>query len=865
MKHIHYLGIALFLLVAITGCSTKKNTIFSRTYHGVTAKYNGYFNGKLRLKDGITKLANAHEDKYDRTLSIFKYANAQKAKTAFPDLDEVIKKASIVIQRHSIEIKGKEYNKWIDDSYMLLGQAHFYKHDYFSAIETFQYVAGQYPNSGIKDAAVLWAMKTNLELGRVSDANNMFDYLNNSQTMSKNLKGDFYATTAHMHLQQKNYPKTIEYLEKAIPLTSKRAPKTRYTFILAQLYQGQNDYQKAYKLYEQVIKLNPVYEMAFNAKISKARSFDPEGKDSKAIKTQLQKMIRDDKNIEYLDQIYYALAGIAQKENDLPLAMEYLQKSVESSVSNDNQKAFSYLELARIWFDKPDYRKAQTYYDSTITFLAQDYPEYNNIKAIRNSLSKVVQNLNTLELEDSLQVLASYSMEKRVGIIDEIVALEMEAQQEKQRVENEAKTSLTQLNQTNPGKSLLNQVAAGSAWYFYNPQALSLGYTEFIKKWGQRKLEDSWRRSDKSSIAFETEDGDEPDSLANGTKEPGGLVNNKTRYLKAIPVSEKMLEKSDAKIEKALYNLGLIYREQLNNPKESSYYFEELLRRFPANENKLATYYQLYRNYTDLFDNANSEKYKNILLNQYPDSEFSMVIRNPGSPVEKATKTKELFAYYEATYLLYKDKQYVDVINRKAESDSLFPYNELVPKFDYLKTLAVGKTRDIGSFENSLKAIVINYPSDPVKTEAMEILAYLDQLRNPQQKQNDSIAESIYKFVPDAEHMVVVSYSNAAGIDLNDLKVKISDYNTIYYSLKGLTITSAGLDDKHTLVMVKGFLNGQEALEYFDGLNGNSDIFTEAQIEESKVFAIASPNMPTLYKEKNINQYLTFFAKSYQR
>ncbi len=860
----------LFLLTA--GCSTKKNTFFSRNYHGVTTKYNGYFNARLRVQEGAAQLAKSHEDKYDRILKVFRFADPQKAKAVYPDMDEAIKKASLVIERHSMEIKGREYNAWIDDSYLLVGQAYFYKHDFFSALEAFQYVASNYKYNAIRFDALVWEMKADLELGRYYDAQNIYDFVSNNKDFPSRLRSELYATAASMALQVSNYPQAIEYLGKAVASEKKRDKRTRYTYILAQLYQHEGDYPRAFALYERVIKLNPPYEMAFSAKINRARSFDPEGKNSKEIRDQLTKMLRDDKNAEYLDQIYYALAGLSQKESNEPEAIDFLNKSVAASTSNTNQKALSYLELAKIYFGKPEYRKAQIYYDSTVTFLSKEHPDYTVILNTRNSLNSVVENLNTIELQDSLQVLAALPAAEREKAIDDIVKREQEEFKKKQEeaLAAKAQEQLTQqlLNDPNNKPGGIQPPGVGTGWYFYNTAAVSFGYTEFLKKWGNRKLEDHWRRSNKASIIVNEEgEGAEGDSLsATAGGDDAGFINNKARYLRALPVSVAKKEASDAKIMLAMYSLGTIYREQLLDYQESIMWFELLMKRYPENENKVAALFQLYRAYLALGNDAKANEYKNIILTKYPDSEYANIILNPETAGDKSKKFAKLNEYYEQTYNAYKDRQFAEVIARKDASDSLFPHNHLSAKFDFLKALAVGKTQDMNSFETQLQGIIINYPTDSVKVKAQELIDYLQTLRGGGTQQITALPEiEKYVYQPEAEHYIQVAFPNKSVVDQNDLKVKISNYNSKYYSLNNYTVSSMFLSDSLQVIIISRFDKAATALDYYDSFYGNTEVFEEAVLMVAEPYAISLINQQTLYKDKDLAHYLDYFRKKYNR
>ncbi|NNF02781.1 MAG: hypothetical protein HKN22_08855 [Bacteroidia bacterium] len=345
------LALIVLSLAVVSGCSTKKSTIITRTYHNVTAHYNGYFNAREKVKAGAKKLDASTKDNYDRLLKVFKYGDKAAAKSVYPEMDLAIKKASVVIDRHSIYIDDKEHCAWIDDNFFLIGQAQFYKQDYWTAIETLKYVSAEYQDDPIRYKALVWLMKAYIELGKMPDTEYLIDFLRSRKDLERKVAEEFAATTAHYHIQLQEYEKAAEELSKALAISKKKKNKIRYTYIIAQLYQELNDYTNAFTYYNKVLKLNPPYEIAFNAKINRARSFDVNNADGEAVKKELYKMLKDDKNKDYLGQIYYALAGIAQNEGKEKDAINFYRLSIKNSETNSNQKAISYLELADIYFE----------------------------------------------------------------------------------------------------------------------------------------------------------------------------------------------------------------------------------------------------------------------------------------------------------------------------------------------------------------------------------------------------------------------------------------------------------------------------------------------------------------------------------
>ncbi len=881
----------VLLMLAGPSCSVKKNNIFSREFHKTLAHYNGYFNAREKVKEGAKTLYDSQVDRYDRLLTVFKYGDEELAKSIFPDMDEAIKKVSIVIQRHSMDIDGKERNSWIDDSYLLIGVAQFYKHDTWTAIESFQFVAAQFRSEPIRFDALLWLTQCYLRLGKMPDAEYLLTTLKDDPEMPSDIKSLYNAVFADYYINQNDYTKAAEHLEKARASAKKRADKYRYAFILGQLYQKLEKYPEAVARYENVIKLSPPYEMAFNARVNRARCVDVNSADGKEIRKMLEKMLADEKNIEYQDQIYYALAEISLKENKVPQAITELKLSTANSVGNVNQKALSYLKLAEIYFHQPDYKLAQLYYDSTASTISADHPDYLTIINTRNNLNKLIKNLNIIYSEDSLQALAGKTQGERELIIDRKID-EENAEKERLRQERllmeEAEKEMKEQMEGDPTLSQSSNktptgTSPGTVWYFSNQQAMSFGFNEFIKIWGNRKLEDDWRRATRTTFA-ETqgeemleEETDSTDLLDQASRDSIMALNSKKRkdaYLAAIPLTPEQKAKSDEKIVEAYYNVGLIYKEQLKDNKESGKNFETLLERYPENDYKIPTIYNLYRVYLAMGDTEKSEYYKNIILTQYPETEYAKIILNPDYFKDMQRKVAIQKVFYENTYRAYLNKQYEDVIERKAIADSLFPSSDLAPKFDFLKAMAIGKTRPLPEFEASLKGVVAKYPDDSVAVRAKEILALMNPaihgVKDTTSQTGAPAPEVVggnkpkvlFTFNPDTLQYVIFIYTNNV-ISTNDFKVAISNFNNKYYSVKKLQISNSFIGTEKQLVMIRQFSNKAEGLTYLNGLLTDQDALSGVDISSAQYFTITPDNLLMLMQSKDMDAYGTFYEEKY--
>ena len=128
-------------------------------------------------------------------------------------------------------------------------------------------------------------------------------------------------------------------------------------------------------------------------------------------------MLNDEKNSDYFDQVYYALANLAQRDGDMKEVVMYLNKSIRASRANNHQKGLAYVRLGNINFAIPEYTIAEAYYDSAKSNLNPEYDLYAEIVDKKNSLKDIVKYLKIIAFEDSVQRLArmSRSEERRVG------------------------------------------------------------------------------------------------------------------------------------------------------------------------------------------------------------------------------------------------------------------------------------------------------------------------------------------------------------------------------------------------------------------------------------------------------------------
>ena len=876
-----YLLLCFTALFAVS-CSQTKNTVMLRGWHNMNARFNGTFNSNENQKEAIKKVERANKNNFTNLLPIFIYPTDETAKNFFNDFDNTIKKSSVVISRHVImnpktKLEIPNACKWIDENYMLIGKSHLYKRDLFSALEAFEYVSKIYPQPKTKYTGKLWMIRADNEIGSYSLSEELIDEIRSAKDFPKDrlYAREFALVSADLYIKRGDYAQAIKQLTRAVGLTRKKITKARYIYILAQLNEKTGDTQKASKYYSMVPKLHPSYDMEFSARINHARFYDVSQGGSKVIKKQLMKMLRDDKNVDYRDQIYYALAEIANKEGDVPTAIDYLASSIKASTTNTSQKALSYLKRGDIYFDKPDYKKAQANYDSAMAFLPKDYPNYAEIEAKKNSLTDLVTNLNVIAHEDSMQMYARMPEAEREIAIEKLMKQQEEDErkaEEASKLEKEKILSATPVTGTPVGGS-----TSSGSWYFYNPATVTFGMGEFKKKWGSRKLEDNWRRSEKELIMaadLETDQSKDSTKTKNNTSTETattGSTKDKNYYLSQLPLTNDALTASNGRIIDAYYSAGSIYKEQLMNKQKSVETLEELLKRFPDNKYRLSSYYQLYRTNLAMNNQSRADYYKNLLLTNYPDSEYAKLIKNPNYANDINASRSVVEHFYAETYQLYSDAKYKEAMENCIKAESQYAKSNLMPQFSFLKALCIGRIQDINAFEGALIQVVEKYPKSPVKEKAQEILELIKKQKTSAlttevlTKDSTTVVPKPSKFVfnENGDYYWVLIAENGKG-DIDAFKIKLSKVNQELFSTLSIGISDMFLDGGHQLIMVKPFAGKMEAMKYYNVMRSRRDTYSDLKEGTYQMFVISAENFSIFYKDKNVDEYQEFFSQNYK-
>ncbi|MEP3389276.1 MAG: methyltransferase, partial [Reichenbachiella sp.] len=536
----------------------------SNSYHNMTAHYNAYFIALEHIKAIEQTIEDQYEWNYNLILPIFPQFDSTAANSFNDQIEDCIEKASLAIQRH----KG---SKWEDDSYVLVGKARFYSLDYQNAVETFKYVNTKGKDDNAKHEALVALMRTFIEYKESNNAIAVSDYLKKEKLNKKNLK-NLYLTRGYLYQKSGDYNNMVQNLIQAEDLITNFKERARINFIIGQVYQSLGFDGEAYNYYKQTLKNNPPYELSFYTKLNMAQVTQlAKTNDAKKVRKYFKKLLKDRKNEEFKDKIYYEMAKFEVRHGHLDQGIVYYNSSIRSSVNNNRQKAHSYLSLGKIYYDSlAEYKLAKLYYDSTLSVLPKDEAEYAEIEARQKILENFVEQYTIIQVNDSLLNLTNLPPDSLDQFLDAYIAQEEAAEMKRREEEKKRKRNAARLAANN--SSVFSQNTGGigannyegTTWYFYNTAAVSRGKSEFKRVWGDRKLEDNWRRSNSSASISAGDEDEEPgpdgEKISNkdSEEEEAEFKIDKSELLATLPQTAEDKQKLLDEIEEATYQLGKI-------------------------------------------------------------------------------------------------------------------------------------------------------------------------------------------------------------------------------------------------------------------------------------------------------------------
>lgn len=880
--------VLLIVVVAASGCSTQKNTSVTRSYHNLTSRYNYYFNANESYKIALDRVHESYSYSYTFPLPVMLLGDQQVASMVGGDMDRVITKCTDMISRHSITVKPErkrgvqspkerqfynqnEFVRWVREGWLLIGKARAWKGSFDEARMTFEYNLVQFPETPIFYESQIWLARMDILANDFVAAEDRLRALSSNRRYpkDKHFTHLLESTQAFYFQRQENIPQTIKHLERALENAPNKEHRVRYMFLLAQLYQSEGKYTESNSYFQRVIRANPSYEMSFNARVNIASNYQGRGSGNEMVR-ELNKMAKDEKNTEFLDQIYFALGNIEQTRGNMDKAIEFYQLSAQKSVNNNHQKGLSYLILADYFFEKPNYTRSQAYYDSAYHALDHDFPGYRELEVKAQNLNQLVENLNIISREDSLQKLAAMSPRERDAVIAELIKAVREEEERLRQEEREGRDRFAHFQQTQRGRTQPDQ---GGKWYFYNQSSLSYGLSEFQMRWGRRKLEDNWRRSNKREALDQTL-GQTPTTATDTSGVPAKVLDNKSReyYLQDLPLNDSLLALSHERIQEALFRVGETYENQLKDYPEAIKAYELLAQRYPQSKYTQSAYYNLYQIARFNQQPSQMELHKQRLISQFPSSTYALMLSNPNYLENLQRENKEREDYYQATFNHYKQGHCGQATQMAREGLAKYSDSDIAPMFQFIIAQCTGRSGDIRAYRAELNRVIELYPQSEVAQSAKGIVAMLNQreLQLASTQQDDfeatqSVGREATALVgysePRGEHLFVAIVPKNSPI--NQLRFNMVSFNVDHYINLNLNVTSSELTDFVVLIQVESFKSKQEAMEYFVKVSAEQGLMGGLSDTDYSYVVISRENLETFKKDKSVAGYLQFFRENY--
>jgi len=822
-------------------------------YHNTTAHYNAYFYASERILEVEQHLLEYGEKNYNRILPIYPKMDSAFAKANDELIQDVIKKASIAIQRH-------ESSKWVDDSYITVGKARLFSLDFPNAVETFKYVNVKSKDKDTRHLATIWLFRTCVDGGEYNNATAVVDYLEREK-LGKNNRRLFALFKARYYQLTGDLDNMVKNLAEAVPLESDHDERAKIHFIIGQVYQQLKFDALAYENYQSCLQDNPPYELSFYAKLNMASVTQLTNNDDlKTVRRYFRKLLKDEKNIDFKDKIYYELANFELKQGNYDEAIENYNNSLQSSTNNPRQKGYSYLQLAEVYYRHfKKYKTAQSYYDSTLNVLPKDEPNYEELSQRLEILTAFVEQVTIIETQDSLLALARMPEDDRDAYLDNYIAEKAKEAEEQQKVEaqnKKARRGNQAVNFQSQGRDI--SVQQQGTWYFYSPSAVSQGRQEFARVWGTRNLEDNWRRSTKQSdltVTARNSEAAAPTPQANPDEAIAAI--SKDDLIKTLPLTEEAQKEALAKVEEAYFQLGNIYNFQLIEKENAGTTFNTLIVRFPNSEHAPEALYELYLIYKEL-DSAIYADYERQLTTRFPESIYAKLIVNPRYREESSAASAKLQKMYAEAYAYYQQGEYKKA--KEITTAGLLAYddNEFTDNMKLLDVMLVAKLDDVYRYQFELNNFITTYSESELIPYAQTLVKAYDDF----QLNLVNSAKAKFKKDFDQLHFFILVYPPDGKLP-DELPGKIDGYIKNELGVTGLTLGNLILDARRSMILVNSFPGKAEATAFYQKFNSNNTLFKEYDTVKFYNFVITRENFNVFYQTKDLEAYLTFFNNNY--
>ena len=905
--------ISLLVIVSITACSGRKNNTATRAYHAFTARYNTYYNGDLAYKQGLKEQSSGHKDNYLEQLPLLIISNKNTKKIGGSNYDRAIEKAQKAIKNHSIKRKPKrptgkklsekqkkfysqkEFNPFLWRVWFLMANSQFQKGEFTEAASTYIYISKLYENDpDIVARARIGLAQCYTEMDWFYEAE---DILTRAQrdSIPQSLEKNFALAKGNLLLKQKRSGEAIEYVKTGMERKgTTNMDKAREQYLLGQLYAENGNMKDAYKSFGKTISKSPPYELEFNARIRQTETATDEN--HKKILRKLKIMAKSPKNKEYLSQIHYAIGNIYISQNDTAEAIKRYETGVAEGASSGYGTAMLHLSLAKIYWEKQKFSKAQENYSKALPLIEEEHEEYDIVKFRNDVLGDIVQYTDIVEKQDELLYWATLQPEQLNPIIDELIKEEKRKEElrkkEEKKLRRESEGEIVEddmsMNLTIPDNNEKAQ------WYFYNKQLVSQGLRTFKQKWGERELKDYWRFSNEISSLMSSSDIPEDTTDIYADEEEGGfesgdsivveevleeideqLVTDPTTrefYTQQIPDTDEKKEAAKEALRNALFETGVRFKDNVGDKNLTISYLERIVNEHPEFERMAETYYQLFIAGSRWNEPEKAEHYKNLLIADFPDSTFTKAILQPDFFDNAATRTHKEDSMYVKAYRHYLQKEYDKVEYENMTAGTKYPQGKHRARFMFIDAMA--KLYG-GKQEEALEALgelVSKFSNDSVSTIAANISTGIREGRllrsgistSIWDKKADGTIKSSKDSVPsfsnnrNEPYYFVLAFPNDS-VDEKRLLFEIARYNFSRYMVRNFDMSFERFAEV-TLFEIKEFMNFDEAFLYRKRLYENGGMAT--LLEGINSMIISKTNLDLLLEYYSFGDYQEFYDKN---
>lgn len=920
----------------------------------LTTHYNYYYNASTKLNEIVDAAKASYKDDYTNLLAFYNFSLDVTAQNT-TQLDSVIYKAQTGIVLHDLR------SDWADNMYLLWGAAYFFGKKFDSASLMFQFInyafadkekdgyyryigsrldgsngltistkeSNKFPKNTVtppsRNNALLWQIRSMIELGKMGEAASLIATLKFDPNFPKRLNDDLEEVLAYWYYKNNIWDSSAIHLERALDQAKTKQERARWEYLAAQMFEKTGKYQEAQRLYAKSIghTTDPVMDVYARLNIVRISKDSTENYIDKNI-AELLKMAKRDKYLDYRDVIYYMAAQMEIERSNFPAAQELLLKSAKYHNGNLASNSKSYLMVADLAFDHKNYLDAAKFYDS-VQVNDLTLPEAQKVDERKAFLSKLVAYTSTISRQDSLQRIAAMPEEERNDFINHLV----KKLRKEQGLSDVVTTGGNPAMATNPAPDLFPGNQKGE-WYFYNTNLKTQGAAQFKQNWGNRPNVDNWRRFAEVSQQLQANmatnnrnDGKNPNNPLSPDNNPtfASLESN-------LPLTPALLQQSNDSIQNAMYDLGVLYINELEDYPSAIETFENFRHRFPDYANMSEVLFQLYYSYTKTGNTAKAAEIKQLLMQKYPASRFASIVSTGNDPAGSATNNEETKTY-ENIYDLFISGKFEDAEAAKKQADLKYGTTHWQPQLLYIEAVYQIRQRNDSVAKNTLQTLIGQNPGSSLSYKAQNLIDVLnrrqqiedeltklqierpkddtavkqaiaivpppvkkDTLVNlPKPVRKDTLATvqkrdvvinapkldiagkkpvlppkpaSIYSFTPTSKQSAMIILDKVDPLFVNEVKNAFTRYNREKYYNQVFDITVHDFDVDKKLLLINGFANAQEVVEYVQKTKriAASEIVPWLKPDKFSFSIITEANLPILLEKKDLEQYKKFLDQN---